>query len=331
MDVAGSADDPAAFKGARERARVSSPLSQDLGPLQHDYDKNQHDPIIDGTPHVDLTPVPAQEVSRSPSPRPDPSGKKPTLPKIQTSAQTESRNSDIVDTAFYTPNGGDEVVNRRPFDSAMNIQVVYSGSSSHSRNVTDGPGRGVVEVRQPGDKWRSQYHFPTQSLRIPQSDSKTTEDTPRQELRMSSAESSQVTRERGGDSTFSFSSSPLNEFQEDAGPSKRSLEANTSTIPGLESGSHPKSKLSAGDEGNDIQDSKITFPQQKTERMVPRREDGEGRSGADRREKGKEREDHSRMSPSVDYVSVSNRVEEHPQGQDLTPVSPTRSVMRYTT
>jgi hypothetical protein len=125
------------------------------------------------------------------------------------------------------------------------------------------PGRGVLEVCQPMDKWKSKYQFPAQALQVPRSNLKTTEDTPNQGLRMSSTQPPQFTRERRDNSTFSFSSSPFDEFQRDAGPSRRISEANTSTVLGLGSGSHPKSKLSGGDEGNDIQGSKkIVFPRQ---------------------------------------------------------------------
>ena len=275
---------------------------------------------------MDLTPVSAQGTLRSPSPRPDPSGRKPTLSKILTNTQLESSNSDSPGTAFYTPNRYDEVVDRKPFDSAMNIQVAYSGSSSHSRNVGGDPGRGVVEVRQPVGRWKSKYQFPTQALQLPRSNPKTTEDTPRHGL-MSLNRPLQATRESGGDSAFSFSSPPFDEFRRDAGPSRRISEANTSTVLGWESGSRPKSKLSAEDKGNYIQDSKkTTFPRQKGGRMVPRWNGGEGRSGERHREKGKERDD---PSASTDYVSVLNEVEGHPRSQDPTLVSPMRSVIIY--
>lgn len=293
-NVADSADDPATFKHAGKQARVSSPLARDLGPLQHNYDKNQRNPVIDDTPHVDLTPIPAQGIPRSPSPRPDPSGKKPTLSKILTNTQFESRNSDSTETAFYTPGGNVEVVDRKPFDSAMNIRVVYSGSSSCSQNVIGGPDRGVVEVCQPMDEWRAKYQFPTQALQLFQSNSKTTEGTPRQERR--------------GDSTLGFPPSPSDEFQRDADPSSHISEVNTPTTIGLESESRPKPKLPTRDERNDIQGGKKTvFPQQK------------------------ERDDHSCVSASTEYVSVSKEVEEHPQGQDSTRVSLARPVMRHTT
>jgi len=334
-NVADSADDLAAFEHARRQGRVFSPLPRYLGPLQHGYDMNQHqhDPVIYDTPHVDLTPMPTQGTPRLPSPLPDPSGRKPTLHKIQTSTKLETRNSDSSPgTAFYTPGASGEVVERNPFDSAVNIRVVYSGSSSRSRNAAGGPGRGVVEVRQPADEWKSKYQFPTQALHSPRSNSNTTEDTPGHGLRTSWARLSQVTGERGRDSAFSFSSSPFNEFYREAGSSRRISEVNTSTIAGSGSGSCPEPKSSAGDEGNDIQDSKkITLPEQKEERVVPKLGGGEDRDGEDRRRKGKEGDDHSCISASAEYVSVSKEVEEHLRVQDPTPVSPARLVMRYTT
>ena len=305
-NVADPANDFAAFEHARRQERAFSPLPRDLGPLQRSYDMNQHqhDPVFDDTPHVDLTPMPAQGTPHSSAPLPDPSGGKPTLHKIQTNTQLETKNSDSSPgIAFYTPGASGEVVERSLFDSAVNIRAVYSsGSSSRSRNVAGGTGR-VVEVFQPTNEWKPKYQFPTQALHSPRTNSNTTEDTPGYGSRTSWARLSQVTGERGRDSAFSFSSSPFNGFCGDADSSRRISEANTSTIAGWESGSRPKSKLSGGDEGNDIEGSKIMFPQQKVEGMVPRWDGGDGRS------------------------SVSNEVEEHPRFQGSTLVSPARSVI----
>ena len=93
---------------------LRNPLPRDPGPFQHNYNKNQHDPTTNSTPHVDLTPVPVQGTPRSPSPRPDPSGKNPTLPKILTTVQLGSRNSNRSETASYSPGGSGEVVSRGP-------------------------------------------------------------------------------------------------------------------------------------------------------------------------------------------------------------------------
>lgn len=215
----------------------------------------------------------------------------------------------------------------KPSNSAVNIRDVYPESGSRSQNAAGDPGHEVVEVSQPVETLESKYQFPTQALKSPQSNSKITEDVPRHGFRMLLGRPLQIARERKGDSTISFSSSPFDEFRKDAGPSRRVSEANTSTIAGWESGSRPKSKLSGGDEGNDIEGGKIMFPRQKGEGMVPRWDGGEGRSREDHREKGKERDDRSCASASTDYISVSNEVEEHPRFQGSTPVSPARSVI----
>jgi len=91
--------------------------------------QHQHDPVFDDTPHVDLTPMSAQGTPHSSSPLPDPSGRKPTLHRIQTNTQLETKNSDSSPgTASHTPGASGEVVERSLFDSAVNIQVVYSSS-----------------------------------------------------------------------------------------------------------------------------------------------------------------------------------------------------------
>lgn len=334
-NVADSANDLAAFEHTRRQGRAFSPLPRDLGPLQRSYDMNQHqhDPVFDDTPHADLTPMSAQGTPHSSASLPDPSGRKPTLHKIQTNTQLETKNSDSSPgTAFYTPGASGEIVERNLFDSAVNIRAVYSsGSSSRSRNVAGGTGR-VVEVCQPTNEWKSKYQFPTQALHSPRTNSNTTEDTPGYGSRTSWARLSQVTGERRRDSAFSFSSSPFDEFRRDADSSRRISEVNTSTFTGWGSGPRPKSKLSAGGEGDGIQGSKkITFPGKKGERMVPKLDGGEDGDGEDRRGKGKEGDDHSCISASAEYVSVSREIEEHPRVQDQTPVSPAQLVTRYTT
>lgn len=281
-----AADDLVASERARKQGRTPSPLPRGPGPLQHDYDKNRHDPTIDDAPHVDLAPVLAQGTLRSPSPRPDPPGGKPTLTKILTTAQLESRNSDSSGTEPSTSGGSGEDANRRPFDSATNIQVVYSESNPHSENAA-GLTRRVVEVCKHVDRRKPEYQFPAQ---LPRSDSKATEDAPKHGL-------SQITRGRG-DSTPSFSSSLSDEFGTDEAPSRRISDANIPTTPGLESGPRPMSELSVGDKGNEIQGGKKT--------VFPRR---------------KEREDHPRLSDSADYVFVSSKVEENLWDQSTTQVS----------
>ena len=321
-------DDPAAFERARKQGMVSSPLARDSGPLNRDYDKNQHDPTISDTPHVDLTPEPAQGVPGPSSPRLGPSGGKPILTKIVTSPQLESKSSDSPDATFYTPSGNDEAVDRKPFDSAVNIRVVYSDPSFRSRSV-GGPARGVVDVHQPVTKWESKYQFPTQDLRLPRNNSKETDDESRHGLRMPLTQPSQV-RERGEDSMFSFISSPFDEFRKDSDTSRGISEVNVSTVPGRESGPRPKPKLSAENGGSDIQGNNM-FPRQKGKRMVPRWKGSEGRSEEDHTERGKERDDYSSFPTPTDYVSVTGEVDEHPRNQNSTQVSSTRVVMKHTT
>ena len=324
--VTNPTDDPAAFEHAQKQGRVSSPLPRDPDPLQLDYDKNQHDPTISDTPHVDLILEPAQGVPRSSPPRPDPSRGIPSLAKILTNMQLESKDSGSSGTAFYTPGQSGEVVDRRPFDSAVNIQIEPSSCSQ----AVGGPTRGVVDPHKPVNKWKSKYQFPTQAPPSPRSGSKTTDDAPRHGLRMSLTRPSHV-RERGGDSTISFTSSPFDEFQKDASPFRRISEANVHTIPGRESGPRPKSKLSAGSGGSDAQGNNM-FPRQKGKRMVPRWKGSEGRSEEGRSGRGKEGDDRSSFSNSADYVSVpSGDAEGRSWNQNPTQVSSTRSWMRYTT
>jgi len=210
-------------------------------------------------------------------------------------------------------------VDRKPFDSAANIRIVYSDPSSHSRTA-GGPARGVVNVHQPANKWKSEYQFPAQASPLPRSDLKISDDAPRHELRMPLARPSEIT-ERERDSAFSFTSSPFDEFREDAGTSRRISEVNVSTAPRRESGTRPKSKLSArtGSEGNDIQGNNM-FLRNKGKRMMPGWK-GEGRNEEDHTEKGKGRDNHSLVSTPTDYVSVSGEVEEHSRNQNSKPSS----------
>jgi len=323
--VADSADQ-AVLEDTQKPDRGADTVAQDPGPLQPNHDENQRNPTIYDIPHVDLTPVPAQGALHPPSSRPDPFGGKPILPKIMTNAQLESRNSDSPGTAFYTPGGSGEVVDRWPFDSAVNVRVVYSGAGSSSREVI---GNRVVDVHQPTDKWKSKYQFPIQPLQLPRRDSKMAGVNSRHGFGISLARPSQNTREHRGDSTFSYSSSPFDEFVKDAGSSTHIPETNTPTIPRRESRSQLRPKLLGGDKGNDA--GETMFPRQNGKRAVPGWGGSESKSEETRKEKGKERDDRSRLSR--DYVSVPNEVEEHSRDQinTLTPVSPTRPGMRYTT
>ena len=139
-------------------------------PSHRDNDESQRDPTTDDTPHVDLTPVPAHGAPRPSSLRPDPPEGKPILPKLLTSTQVKPRDSNSPGTAFYTPVRSGEVVDRGPFDSAVNIRVRYSGSGSHSQDVA-GPIRNVVDVHQPvgngklGTSFRPKLYRPLEVTR----------------------------------------------------------------------------------------------------------------------------------------------------------------------
>jgi len=295
-------DDPAIPGHGQGQGRVSSPLLRGPGPSQHDHDKNHHEPPIYDTPHVDLTPIPVQGAMRPSSPRSDPSGGKPTLPKILTATRLESRNSDSPRTAFYTPGGSVEVVDSRPFDSAVNVRVVYSGSSPHSRDVA---GRRVVGVHQPSNtQLDSKYFFPIQPLEPPRRNSKTTDIESRHGFTTLLTRPTQNTRERQGDSAFSYSSSPFDEFQRDVGSSGR--------IPG------------GRDERDDTRGNKETMlPRRGRKRAAPKLDGGYGRSEVEHKEIGEERDDHSYVSASTDYVPISNEVEGHSRDQDPAQVSST--------
>ena len=129
------------------------------------------------------------------------------------------------------------------------------------------------------------------------------------------------------DSTFSFSSSPFDEFRRDAGPSQGITEGETSTIPvpGHGSGSHPRPKFPG--RGGMGDDRKAAFPRSGVRRVVP----GWGTSEGECREKGKEGGDRSHLRIPTDHAPVSNEVEDQSRDWTLTPVSPTQQGMRFTT
>lgn len=262
-DSATVAADPA----DEEATSGGAPPSRGLGPLQHTYGQNQHDPTIHDreSPHVDL--IPTQGITHLPFPQPGLHGGRPRLPRIMTDPPLKSRNSDNSGTAFFTPGASGH---SQPFDSAVKIRVLYSGSGSDSR---------VTGVHQ-----------------------------------------------LVGNSTSSLPPS-----LSDAGPSERTPEVKTSITLEREPGPEHKSKLPRRDKGNNIESIKTMFPRPKGKRAVPKWDGGDGRgdttSGGERKEKGKERDDRSRLSTG--YVSVPSEVEDHSQA--LTPVSPTRLGTGYTT
>lgn len=336
---------------ADELVAPGQALSVDAPPLwgsglsQHAYGQDQHDPTIHDTqsPYVDLaeTPVPVQGTTFPLSPQPELPGGRPQLPRIKTNPLLESKNSDSPATAFFTPGASGEARYSRPFDSAVNIRVQYSGTGSGSRDVA-GPIRRVVDVHQLAcDRVKPKHSFPIKPLESPQRkepspmsevvpqdhrDPKAVEVEPRHGLRMSLARPSQIAR---GGSASSFLSSPFDAFQTEVGSSKPIPEAGTSTILRRGFGSQRKSKLPGRGKGSGIGSDKETmFPRQKGKRMVPRWDDGEVRSEEKCEEKGQEKVDHSRPSS---YVSIPNEVVDKSQDQSLAPVSPTRSCMRYAT
>lgn len=305
--VADSAGDRGGSGRAKEQGKVSTPLRPSPVLSQHEHDESQHDPTIHDARRVGLAETPAQGTRSSPS-----SGGKPRL-QITTKSQIRSRNPDSPGTAFYTPGRSGEVADRRPFDSAMPIQVDYSGASSSSR-VQAGPSRNVVDIRQ---QRVPQYQFPSQPRPAPQSDSKAADVAPRHGLRMSFLRPSRGARERGGDSMSSFSSSPFDEVL------TRLSWANASAIPRREPQTQPfprpKSKLGTDTTAATGREAP-RFPRQGEVRMIPR-----WNGGKDRGEQGRvEGDDHSFMTTSTDYVSVSGEIEERPREQTLAQVSTTQ-------
>jgi hypothetical protein len=263
--------------GASRRAQ-KHPLCQTLFPPQHD-------PIIDDTPHVDLTEIPTQGAP-SPPPRSEPFGIKPRL-QITTSAPLERRNSDSPGTEFYTPGGIGEVVDRGPFDSAMPIRVIYSRSGISSGNLAGRSGRvvGVHQQRNP----MPMYKFPAQLAPVTPNDSKATEAPPRHGLKMSLPRPPKIN---------------------DGSPSRISG-ATFTAIPDHE----VRTRLAARDERGDVGTSKeaTIFPRRNGKRVMPVWDGGEGKEG----------DDYSLRSASTDYVSVLSGGEEHPQDNISRPVSTT--------
>ena len=300
--IADPAVGPTAFGHPRKQGRNSDPL-------HCDYGKNQHDPITDDRPHVDLTAALTQGAPR-PSPCPDLPGGKPALHKLLMDTQLESRNSDSPGTAFHTPGGSYDVSDRGPFDSAANIRVVYSESSPRSGNAADST-RKVADVRNPTNKWKSEYEFPTQS---PRSTTEAAEDGPRRRPKMPSTRLSQVTGGHQRDSAFSFLISPFDEFRRDSGPSRCISEVTTPTTSRRATGSSPMSGFSGEDGRNGVR-GKTRFPRPNEKRNVPKWDRSENRGG--------ERDDNSHLSASTDCISVSSGVEGHRRDQSSTPVSPT--------
>ena len=340
MVVADSTDDQGGATG------ITNPL-RDPGSLQHAYGQDQHDPTIHDTqsPHVDLTgtPTPARGSARPSSPRPE---GRPRLPRILTDPPPELGNPDEARTPFFTPGASGEVGDSQLFDSTENNPV--SGPSSHD---IVGSARRLIVVHRLTDEWAKTKHpFPIQPLELPRGrrSSRRPDQVPQDQrnskavdvdlghgLGISLTQPSQNARrnsdskgpERPRDSRFSSLSSLSNEFRSDAGPSKPTLEPQTSTIPGRESGTQHRSKLPGRDGGNSTGSTKETkFPRQNGKRVVPKWSDAEGRSEEKRRE---ERDDASHLS--TDCTSVPNGIEGQFRDRTLTSVSPTRAGTGRTT
>ena len=292
---------------------VTGPLLWGHGPLQ---DQNQHDPTIGDArpPHVDLAEILGQTNGTTcpPSPQQNPPGSKPTLPKILTTAQLEPKNSDSPGTAFYTPSGSGEVVDRRPFDSAVHIRVAYSGSSSPPRDVANSARR-VVDVQPLKKRPEPKHPFPMQPLEPPRHNPKTADVGLGHGLKILLTRPSRNTR-----AISSFSSSPFDEYRRDAGLSRRISETNTPTTPGRGSGSRPRSRLGR----DEVRSSKETrFPRQEGRRIIPGWGGNDAGGGGGREEMGMERDDRSHMSTSTDLVSIPNEAEERSRDHSSTQVS----------
>ena len=291
--VADPTDDLGASDRAGEQAGVPNSLRCGASFPGNDHDENQHDPTIDYIPHVDLSQDPPQGVP-GPAPLSDPLGGKPRL-QIMTVPPVQSKNSDSPRTAFYTPGGGGEVVDMRPFDSAVPVQVVYSPSVSRFRRV--------VDVFQPGN---AKYKFPVQRTPVSRSDPKTPRASPRHGLRMSLV---RPPRSDAGSSRF-FSGA---------------------TIPGHESVLRPGSGLAGRDEREDAGSTKgsSVLPRPNGELAVSRRGGNEDVADERVRTAGRERDDRSFVSTSTEYVNVSAEAEEHSRDPTATTVSTMRVEVRY--
>jgi hypothetical protein len=286
--VADPIDDIAPTPGlTKGKGRAIDPLRWPPAFPQHDHDENQHDPIIYDTPHVDLT----MGASYPLFTRSEPFVGKPRL-QITTGAPLESRNSDSPGTAFYTPGGSGEGMDKRPFDSAVAIRVVYSRSNSRPRDV-GALARRVLNVRQ---QLYTKYQFPVQRTLVAGADLNTGEVPPRHGLNMSLVRP------------------PRNEPS-----SPRSISG--TTTPGHDSGFWSGSGLASPDMRGDVGTSKekSIFPRRQGKRAVPEW-NGSKDAGHGGRIREGVRDDHSSISASTDYVSVSGDIEENPQ-DTTSPVS----------
>lgn len=326
---------------------------QGPGHSQHVSDESQQDPTIRDTRPSRVGPTETlaliNGIPRSSSPLSDSPGGRPPLLRITTSPPLQTRSSGGPGTAYFTPGASREVRDSRTFDSAATVRVEFSDPNSGSQNVAKTDHK-VVDV-QPAPEWvRSKHLLSIRPLEPPRRkgsgrrsnagpDSVMADVEPRHGLRIPLAPPSRSSPgfsymqelERQRDSTFSFSSSPFDQFRGDTGPSRRIPEVENPTIPipGRESGSRQtRSKLPSRDEGSDVvSGGEAAFPRSGTKRVVPGWGDTKGMSEGRHEEKGKERGDCS-YQPTT---TVSDEVEAPSWDQNSLPVSPTRPTMGYTT
>ena len=323
--VTDSADDQASFGH-------HFPL-QGPGPFQYIHGEDQHDPTIHDTqsPHVGPTVAPAQSqvVTRPASPRSDlPSGR-PRPTRVTTHPQLGSGNPNAPRSVCFTPGAVDKFSDDRTFDS-----TALSGPNPGFPNVT-GPARRVADLRPAVQRVGAKRSVSIQPVEPPRRTRASlrpstgiAEVKPRHGLSVLLKPPSQSTQGglhtrvpgRPRDSTSGFSASQSNEFRSAAGPSKGTLEAETSTatVPGHDSGSRPGSGFPGRRGGIDTGSGReAAFPRLGIRRVVPEW-GGDGKHG----ERGMEGSDRTQLPIPIERVPVSSKVALYPRNQGLTPVSP---------
>ena len=267
---------------AKGRGRVADPPRPAHMPLQHD-------PIICDTPHVDLTQILAQGTPPPPHPS-GPSGIRPRL-YLTTPVPLDFRNSDSPGTDFYTPDGSGEIVGRKPFDSAIPIQVIYSRSVSRPGGVA-GPFSRVIGVHQ---QRKPMHQFPTRPTPVSPNDSKTTESLPTNSLLETSSVITPNTN---------------------AVPPERISGASVSNTLGHKPGPGPRSRAPERRDAGPSREA-TAFPRRNGKRVMPPWSDVGGQEGDDR----------SFRTTSTGYVSISGEGDEYFREETSTPVSATGSVV----
>ena len=277
--IANSTDDLGTSLSTQEMGRIiDPPRSVPVFP-QHD---GQHNPTIHEPPHVDLTQVPAKAASLS-SPLSRSGGK--LRPRITIGLPLKSGTPDSPGTAFYTPGRSGEVPGRRPFDSAVVVQVMYSRSSSPSRDA-EGLSRRVVDVQQSNTK----HPFPTPRALVTPSDPKTGDGQPMSEPGMT------LTRALRSEVASPRSISVANPVHEPRPWNRPNLTG-------------PYMRWDNG-----TSKAKSIFPRQNAKRAAPGRNDGPGEDERIRRGVG---DDFSYRTMSTEYVSVPDNVDENSRGRTV--------------